>query len=96
MEDQNQVPNQPPYQAPYQNPYQNQQTLTVGDWFVTVLVAAIPLVGLIMLFVWGFSSDTNPNKANWAKAMLIWMAIVIVLYIIIFATVGAALFSAYN
>jgi hypothetical protein len=95
MEEQNQVPNPPPYQAPYQNPYQNQPTLTVGDWFVTILVAAIPLVGLIMLFVWAFSSDTNPNKSNWAKAMLIWMAIGIALWFI-FGAAMLGLISSFN
>jgi hypothetical protein len=96
MEDQTQFQNQ--NQNPYQNynAMQNQQPISVGDWFVTILITAIPLVNIIMLFVWGFSSSTHPSKANWAKASLIWLAIVIVLYIIIFATIGAALFSAYR
>lgn len=97
MEDQQQFQNQGTTPNPY-TPYgyQNQPALSVGDWFVTILITAIPLVNIIMLFVWAFSSSTNPNKANWAKASLIWLAIVIVLYIIIFATIGAALFSAYR
>jgi sterol desaturase/sphingolipid hydroxylase (fatty acid hydroxylase superfamily) len=87
MEDQNQI----------QNPIQIQNTpaVTMGDWFVTLLVTAIPLVGLIMLFVWAFGGNTNLNKANWAKAALIWMAIIIVLYIIIFATFGFAMFKGF-
>lgn len=74
--------------------YRN-QPMSVGDWFVTILITAIPLVGLIMLFVWGFSSGTNVNKANWAKASLIWYAVGIGIAIIIMATVGAAVFSQY-
>jgi len=46
-----------------------------------------------MLFIWAFSSETNPNKANWAKAALIWAAIGIALYIAFIAMFGAALFS---
>ncbi|ELR71032.1 hypothetical protein C900_03162 [Fulvivirga imtechensis AK7] len=46
-----------------------------------------------MLFVWGFGSDTNVNKANWAKATLIWMAIFIGLYILIAVVFGAAILS---
>ena len=54
----------------------------------------IPLVNLIMLFVWAFSGSTPVSKANWAKASLIWMVIVIVLWFIfgaaMFATLAAA------
>ncbi|MDR9399209.1 hypothetical protein [Salibacter sp.] len=45
-----------------------------------------------MLFVWGFGGNTNPNKANWAKAALIWLAIAIVLNIIGFVTFGSLAF----
>ncbi len=69
--------------------------ITVGEWFITILITAIPLVGLIMLFVWAFSTGTNPAKGNWAKAMLIWAAIIVVLYIILFATVGMAFFRGF-
>ncbi len=55
----------------------NNQVVKTGDWVVTLLIAAIPLVGLIMMFVWAFGGNTTPSKANWAKAMLIWAAIII-------------------
>lgn len=71
----------------------NAQPMSVKDWIITLLIAAIPLVGFIMLFVWGFGSGTNQNKANWAKATLIWMAILIGLYIIVAMIFGAALLS---
>lgn len=62
-----------------------------SDWVITILITSIPLVGLIMLFVWAFGSGTNPNKANWAKAALIWIAIFVVLYILLFMVFGVAL-----
>ncbi len=64
--------------------------ITTGDWIITLLVSSIPLVNIIMLFVWSFGGGTNPNKANWAKAILIWMAISIVLVVAIFIIFGAA------
>ena len=47
-----------------------------------------------MLFVWAFGNDTNPNKANWAKAALIWAAIAIGIYITFAVIFGAALLAA--
>lgn len=67
--------------------------VTLGDWMVTILLTAIPIVNIIMLFVWGFSSNTHPSKANWAKASLIWLAIVIVIYVIIFVVMFGVMSS---
>ena len=39
-----------------------------------------------MLFVWGFGSNTQPSKANWAKAALIMMGIGIVLSFLFLGT----------
>ena len=61
--------------------------ITVGDWMITILIMIIPIVNIVMLFVWGFSSTTHPSKANWAKASLLWFAIIIVLYIILFIVI---------
>ncbi len=68
-----------------ENQNSNNDVISTGNWFVTLLITAIPLIGIIMLFVWGFSDGTNPNKKNWARAALIWVAIVIVINIVMFA-----------
>ena len=73
---------------------ENAPVVSVGDWVLTYLIAAIPLVGIIMLFIWAFGNDTNPNKANWAKAALIWAAIAIGIYITFAVIFGAALLAA--
>lgn len=67
---------------------QNVPVVSVSEWLVSLLLMIIPLVNIVLLFVWAFG-DTNPNRSNWAKASLILMAITIVLYIIIFAVFGA-------
>ena len=54
--------------------------MSLGDWIITMIVLAIPIVGFIMLFVWGFSSSANPNKSNFCKAALIFYLIGIVLF----------------
>ncbi|OXM85541.1 hypothetical protein [Paenibacillus rigui] len=74
--------------------------LTVKQWIVTLIVLAIPLVNLIMLFVWAFGDGTNPNKKNYAQASLLLAAIFIVLYIVflilIFAVFGLSGISQYS
>lgn len=54
--------------------------MTFGEWMITILITAIPLVNIIMLIVWAVSSTDNPNRINWARATLAWFAILIVLY----------------
>ena len=70
---------------------QNASPMSVGEWVITLLITFIPIVNIVMLFVWGFSSSTNACKANWAKAALIWMAIGIILWLIFGIMFGAAL-----
>lgn len=69
------------------------EPMSVKDWFVTILISAIPLVGFIMLLVWAFDASTNLNKKNWAKATLIWMLIAIVLAVIFFALFAGLMMS---
>jgi hypothetical protein len=72
------------------------EPMSVKDWFVSILITAIPLVGFIMLLVWAFDSSTNLNKKNWAKASLLWMVIAIVLVVIFFALFAGLLMSLGN
>ncbi|MGG1514199.1 hypothetical protein ABE504_02220 [Paenibacillus oryzisoli] len=60
-----------------------EQVMTVKNWLITSLIMCIPLVNIIMLFVWAFGDGTNKNKANYAKAGLLLMLIVLVLYAVI-------------
>lgn len=72
----------------------NVEVVKTSDWLVTYLITAIPLVGIIMLFVWAFGGSTNPNKANWAKAALLLALIAIGFYIAIIMIFGAAFLTA--
>ena len=71
----------------------NQVSVKTGEWLVTFLITSIPLIGIIMLFVWAFGSSTNESKSNWAKAILMWFVIVTVIYLLIGLIFGAALFG---
>ncbi|TAM94181.1 MAG: hypothetical protein EPN40_12035 [Rhodanobacteraceae bacterium] len=71
--------------------------VSLGDWILTLIVLAIPIVGLVMLFVWGFSSGTHPSKQNYCRAVLIFALIGFVL-VFLFAIMGgfAAMFAMHN
>ena len=73
-----------------ENQDQRTSVLSIKDWVFTLIILALPLVGFIMLFVWGFGSDTNENKANFAKAALIIYAIMIAISILFMLVFGAA------
>ena len=74
-----------------QKQYEN-RPMSVGNWFVTILIMAIPVVGLIMLFVWAFGDMAPQSKRNWARAQLIWMLIAFVLVFLFYVTIFSTLY----
>lgn len=74
----------------------NDQTVSVGDWFVTMLLTSIPLVGFIMLLVWAFGGGAKESKKNYARAALIFAlvgAVVGIITSIIMMITSAAFFT---
>lgn len=77
-----------PYMAPtnqqpaYQPPVVSDD-VSMGEWMWTLLLSAIPIVNLIPLLVWAFSSSTKASKANFSRAVLLWMVICFCLSIIL-------------
>jgi hypothetical protein len=69
--------------------------MKVKDWIITYLIMLVPVVNIVFLFIWAFSEGNhNPNKVSWAKASLLWVAVSLVLYFILFFMVlGAGFFS---
>lgn len=65
------------------------EVVSVKEWIITILILMIPLVNIVMPFVWAFSSNTNPSKSNYFKAFLI-MSVVWILIMIVF---GASIMS---
>jgi hypothetical protein len=65
--------------------------ISVKNWLITMFITAIPFIGWIMLFVWAFGDGTHPDKANWAKAVLLLFAIAIGFNILIMVLFGAGL-----
>ena len=73
-----------------------QTPVSVGEWMITMLLMAIPIVNLVLLFVWAFSGNINLSKANWAKATLIWMLILTIFYAIVLIIFGSIIGGLFN
>ena len=78
------------------NESQQYNPISVGEWIITTIILAIPIVGFIMLFFWGFGRNTQPSKANWAKAALIMIGISIVLSFLFLGSLLAIMGSLMN
>jgi succinate dehydrogenase/fumarate reductase cytochrome b subunit len=59
--------------------FSSNKPMSVGDWVITILLTALPIIGIILLFVWAFGDNQKIDRANYSKASLIWIAIWLVL-----------------
>ena len=81
-----------PHQPQYTQQAKVEEPVSLKEWLITLLILIIPLVNIIMCFVWAFG-DGKESKKNFFKAYLIFTAIMLVLSIIFSATIGAILIS---
>lgn len=73
--------------------HQTHEAMSVGQWIVTMIILAIPILNIIMLLIWAFGASTNVNKKNYSRAVLIIGVVGLILGIILSA---AGLFSGLN
>ncbi|MDD3404344.1 MAG: hypothetical protein PHQ72_13500 [Hespellia sp.] len=71
--------------------------MKLGDWLVTLLLLMIPCVNIIMMFVWAFGDKTgNLNRKNYAKAMLILLGILLVIYLFVIIIMAIAIGASFS
>lgn len=58
-----------------------QENKSVGSWILTYIIISIPIVNIIMMFIWALGKKSNSNTTfkNWAKMNLIFWLIGIIL-----------------
>lgn len=81
------VPNGAPNGEQFEKP------MSLGDWLITIIIQAIPCVGIIMLFVWAFGNG-NTSRKNYCRAALILTAVALVLGAIFYGSLAAVFFNA--
>jgi len=62
--------------------------ISTVEWFGTLIVLIVPIVGIVLYFVWAFGTGGNLNRRNYCRAALIMMAISIGLSIIFSVVLG--------
>lgn len=67
-------------QQVYESRAQVASQMSIGSWIVTFILLVIPLVSIIMLFIWAF--DATSQRRNFARAYLIIAGIMIALWIV--------------
>jgi uncharacterized membrane protein YhaH (DUF805 family) len=63
--------------------------LSTVEWFGTLIVLIVPIVGLVVYLIWAFGSGGNINRRNYCRAALIMMAISLVFSIIFSVVLGS-------
>jgi len=74
-------------------PELDSRVLSVGEWMLTVLFYIIPIVNIIMMAVWAFSSKGNIHRRNLSRALLLWVIIILIAYIVAMAIAGFTIFD---
>lgn len=69
------------------------EPLRVGQYIVMLLLMCVPILNIILLFVWSFGSSANLNKKNFARASLILCAVMLIFWIVAGGLIMGALDS---
>jgi len=72
---------------------EREKVVSVPSWLLYLIILSIPLVNIIMLFVWAFGSGVNKNKSNLAKASLILAILYTILFIVLSFMIGSVVSS---
>ena len=73
----------------YDNYPKTKEPLSVGQWILTLFLLSLPIVNIVMLFVWAFGWHKD-ERENFAKASLLWIVIGFIFVFLIIGCVGFA------
>lgn len=59
-----------------------EDSMTLKNWMLTILICNLPIVNLIMLFAWSLKDNINTNKKQFASASLVFIGIGLLLSLI--------------
>jgi len=59
----------------------SEQPTSLLGWIGRYAILFVPFANIVMLLIWAFSNTTPASKKNWARATLIFLAFVFILFI---------------
>ena len=66
---------------------------SVGSWMLTILLASLPIFGLVYILILAFGSGRSASKKNWARAALVWGIIASILVLVLYVALGSAVLA---
>ncbi len=78
-----------PNTSPWSRPAMPTDVLSVGDYILMMVLFSLPLVGLVLMLYWSFSSAVGPNRKHFARAYLIFYCISLVFSMIMMGIMGS-------
>lgn len=59
---------------------------SVGHWFLAILLMSIPVINVLYLLALASGGSASQARCNWARAILLWILVSIVIWGIIVVT----------
>ncbi len=56
--------------------------ISVGQWMLWLLLAAIPCVGIVVIIIMAFVGE-NESRKNYFRALILWTLILVGLFVVI-------------
>jgi ABC-type sugar transport system permease subunit len=63
-------------------PSTEKRALTVGEWWLTLLVLCVPLLNIILCLVWALRSSGNIHRRNFCRATLFLIPVAVVIALV--------------
>ncbi|AGC69222.1 hypothetical protein Cst_c22620 [Thermoclostridium stercorarium subsp. stercorarium DSM 8532] len=66
----------------------NLKTLSVGEWMLVIFAMIIPVVNIVFMAKWAFSSEGNIHRRNFSRAAMLWLIIILIACVVVLAVTG--------
>jgi len=66
------------------------KTLSVGEWMLVIFAMLLPLINIIFMALWAFTSEGNIHRRNFARAAMLWLIIILIACVVAMAIAGLA------
>jgi len=69
-------------------PDKSLRALSVGEWMLVIFSFLLPVINIVFMALWAFSSRGNVHRRNLARASLLWLVILLASYVVAMTIAG--------